>query len=150
MLNCIVLRKPLSVNSSTGRKRADYKIDIEAAFEQFHDIITPFSGKLYGVVYYFYKKVQKGQRVDADNLSKPIWDCLKPFLYNDDIQIKLRLAGSIDLRDDDFEELDISNLSTEIYEALIEAIENEEHILYIECGDLQQSMFKFNLVAHAN
>lgn len=150
MLNCIVFRKPLSVNNSKGKKRANYKIDIETAFKQLHDTITPFCGKLYGVVYYFYSETQKGQRVDADNLSKPIWDCLKSFMYNDDIQIKLRIAGSIDLRDDDFEELDISSLSTEISLLLIDAIDNEEHILYIECGELQQSMFKFNLIAHAN
>lgn len=148
MLNCIVIRKPLSANNT--KKRADYKISIESAFNQFHDTVTPFSGKLYGVVYYFYNKAQKGQRIDADNLSKPIWDCLNSFMYDDDIQVKLRISGSIDLREDDFGELDISELSTEIYEALIEAIDNEEHILYIECGELQQSMFKFNLIAHAN
>lgn len=148
MLNCIVIRKPLSANNT--KKRAEYKTIIETAFNQFHDTIIPFSGKLYGVVYYFYNTVQKGQRIDADNLSKPIWDCLKPFLYADDIQVKLRIAGSIDLRDGDFEELDISKLSFEISEQLLDAIDNEDHILYIECGELQQSLFKFNLIAHAN
>jgi len=143
--NCVLTRKPRSANNNRGR--VAYKSDIETAFVEFQQNIEQIEGDLYGMVYYFYKEAQKGQRIDADNLSKPIWDVLKGFLYADDVQIKLRIAGSYDLRENYLDDIDINDLSEDMQEALAMAVANEAHILYIECGSLRKNMYKFNLTA---
>ncbi len=55
-----------------------------------HQLLTD---DLYGLVYYFFKDDRSH---DADNISKPLWDCLVNVVYSDDVQIKLRIAGVFD------------------------------------------------------
>lgn len=109
--------------------------------------LAPFSDDLYGVVYYFHKK---NTGTDADNISKPLWDILKGIFFTDDHQIKLRIAGSIDISAGDFSIIDFSNLRGEITAELIEAFETKDHVVYVECGLLNNSMYKFNLEANGN
>ena len=93
---------------------------------------------------------KKDLDLDADNLSKPIWDGLVNFLYSDDSQIKLRIAGSFDISKTDFNILDMSGLSGNILTELFDAFDTEDHILYIECGDFHHSMIKFNILNNGN
>jgi len=96
---------------------------------------------LYGIVYYFRKK---DTGTDADNISKPIWDCLNGFLFNDDKQVKLRTSGIIDISQE-FNIIDFSNLREEIVAEIAEAVDTKDHFVYIECGLLYKSMFKFKI-----
>jgi hypothetical protein len=69
---------------------------------------------------------------------------LEGFLFENDFQVKVRTAWSFDLTHNDFNILDFSGLRGEVAAELVEAFENEEHIVYVECGQLSTSMFKFN------
>ncbi len=142
MHSFILNRKPLSYNSCRKQKKVNYKADLEGAFSNYNPSFIRLSEKLYALVYYFYK-VNVG--LDADNLSKPIWDCLTGFLYDDDEQIKIRTAGSFDLSKGDFQSLDFTGLSGSMVAELTAAALSEEHVLYIECGQFDPSMFKFNI-----
>ncbi|KJU85713.1 Endodeoxyribonuclease, RusA-like protein [Candidatus Magnetobacterium bavaricum] len=137
---------PCSYNSLRGKKKAEYKksfcnalaID-NKGFKKYND-----DDELYGIVYYFYKQDNK---LDVDNISKPIWDSLKGCLYNDDQQIKFRLVIKYDISKNTAYELDITNLSDDMMCKLLNVLENKNHILYVECGrkDISFAIFKFNL-----
>jgi Endodeoxyribonuclease RusA len=144
MYRFVLKKKPKSYNGwnkASKMSKDNYKAAIEEAFEKFNDLAEPLTEDLYGVLYHFFKENLK---MDADNLSKPIWDCLTGFLYLDDSQVKLRIAGSFDLSKNNFSVLDIEALPKSISDELVEAFKNYDHIVYIECGVLNLSMFKFN------
>lgn len=149
MNSFIIKRQPYTFNSWKGAstaKKNSYKSIIRNAFRLFNtDIIL--TEELYGTVYHFFNK---NVNIDADNLSKPLWDCLTGFLFNDDGQVKIRIAGSFDLSKNDFNVLNFSGLSGEIITELLEAFDTEDHIVYIECGLLNYSMFKFNIESNGN
>jgi hypothetical protein len=144
MHNFILKRQPKSYNgwlkASTAKKKS-YQEAIRGAFQHFYPNHSTLERDLYGVLYYFFKKDSNS---DADNLSKPFWDCLSGFLFHDDRQLKLRTVGSFDLTKNDFNILDFSGLEGKIITALLEAFDTEDHIVYIECGAIDYSMFKFN------
>ena len=142
MHNFILKSRPLSYNSCCGNKRIRYKEALENAFKDFNSSGTFYSGEIYATLYYFFNK---DLYLDTDNLSKPIWDCLCGFLYNDDQQIKIRTAGSFNLSEGDFNVIDFSNLQGDLVIELIEAFEKEDHIVYIKCGNYNPSMYQFNL-----
>ena len=149
MNSFIIKRQPYTFNSWKGAstaKKNSYKSIIRNAFRLFNtDIIL--TEELYGTVYHFFNK---NVNIDADNLSNPLWDCLTGFLFNDDGQVKIRIAGSFDLSKNDFNVLNFSGLSGEIITELLEAFDTEDHIVYIECGLLNYSMFKFNIESNGN
>jgi len=102
---------------------------------------------LYGIVYYFYKK---NTGTDADNISKPLWDCLTGFLYSDDKQIKLRVAGCYDLSSssqNQLTDLDVTGLPDDIRDELLEALSvgTAPYVVYVECGAFRNDMIRFNL-----
>lgn len=151
MKNFVLKRQPKAYQGSKTFKsvlsKTNYTNDLKKSIEQFNTLDTLLTEDLYGVVYYFYKK-KTG--TDADNISKPIWDCLKDILFGDDKQVKLRTAGAIDVSKGDLNIIDFSNLRGEIIAELIEAFEVTDHFVYIECGILNNSMYKFNLEINGN
>ena len=142
MHNFILKSRPLSYNSCKGKKRTNYKNALQSSFTTYNPSHTVLSSDLYATIYYFFNKNLK---LDADNLSKPVWDCLNGFLFNDDQQIKIRMAGSFDLTTGDYSVIDFSGLEGKLVTDLLDAFDNEEHIVYIECGKFNPSMFKFNI-----
>lgn len=145
MVHSFILKKqPKSHNKwkRSSPKGQSYLAYVRAMFDEFYETVTKKSGDLYGIAYYFHK-INTG--TDADNISKPIWDCLSDFLFEDDKQIKLRLAGCFDLAEKDFEVLDVSGVPGNVVAELVQAIQDEEHIVYVECGRLTDSLYKFNL-----
>lgn len=138
---CFLLkRQPKSYNSKSGMDK--YKSAVVAAFKLAHEVDTPCKDELYGVVYHFFKK---DVRADADNISKPIWDSLTDFLFEDDRQVRLRIAGSYDLSRNDISILDFTGVPPNTVVELYDAFDKEEHFVYIECGKLDYSLFKLNL-----
>jgi Holliday junction resolvase RusA-like endonuclease len=152
MLSFIIKRQPKAYQGSKTFKsktsRTNYETDLEVSLKKFNPVHNSYANQeLYGLVYYFFT-VNTG--TDADNISKPIWDCLKGKLFSDDKQVKLRTAGSFDLTKNDFKILDFSGVKGEVIAELLDAFDNEEHIVYIECGLLDMKMYKFNLEANGN
>jgi hypothetical protein len=115
---------------------------LHAAFKTSNETNNVLPGDLYAIVYYFFNINLK---LDADNLSKPIWDCLCGFLFNDDEQIKLRIAGSFDLTTEDYNVIDFTGLQGELLVEMLESFEHEDHIVYIEYGKIKPTMYKFNI-----
>ncbi|MBO0936192.1 RusA family crossover junction endodeoxyribonuclease [Fibrella sp. HMF5335] len=151
MYSFILNTKPKSYNSwaKASGSGIRYKDALTNALMSFHPDCVSGEQDMYGLVYHFYKK-QEG--LDADNLSKPIWDCLRGVLYTDDSQVKLRLAGSFNLLDPvyDYQALDFTGISGDIVSALLNAFETEQHILYVECGTFSADLIRLNLNRDAN
>ena len=122
---------------------------ISSGFFDYYSTHEPLCEDLYRIVYHFFKSDIK---IDADNLSKPIWDCLGTVLFDDDKRVKMRIAGSFDLSDSiyDFKSLDFSGLSGKLITALLAAFETEDHVLYIECGTFAPDMIQLNMNRNAN
>jgi len=98
--------------------------------------------ELYAVIYYFFNV---NLHLDTDNLSKPVWDSLNGFLFNDDLQIRIRIAGSFDLSKGDYSVIDLTGLRGDLVTDLLEAFDNEEHVVYVECGRFNPSLCRLNL-----
>lgn len=150
MYHFVLKRQPKSYNGwnkASKMSKDNYKRAIEDAFQKFNQISEPLTANLYGILYHFFKD---DRQMDADNLSKPIWDCLEGFLYVDDSQVKLRIAGSFNLSQIDLDILNFNDLSKPILKELLEAFETHDHIVYIECGLLKYSMLKFNSEKNAS
>ncbi len=142
MHNFILKSRPLSYNSCSGTKKTNYKNALQTSFRAYNPTHTLINNDLYATVYYFFNK---NLNLDADNLSKPVWDCLTGFVFADDKQIKIRTAGSFDLTNGDYNVIDFSGLKGSLVTDLLDAFDNEDHIVYVECGRYNPSMFKFNL-----
>jgi hypothetical protein len=127
--------RPCSVRAKTTER---FKRAIKEAFKSYYPSTELVSNDLYGVVYYFHKK---HNQLDADNLSKPIWDALEGVLYEDDSIIKYRAAGIFDLRG--LEILDFTLMPEHVVHDFLERLDDSDHILYMEVGNLDYSLFKF-------
>jgi Holliday junction resolvase RusA-like endonuclease len=146
MKNFVFKQQPKAYQGSKTFKSSTaktiYSSKLENAIKQFNTIDNLMTEDLYGIVYYFHKK-KTG--TDADNISKPIGDCLKGILFDDDKQIKLRTAGLIDISKGDLNVIDFSAVRGEITADLVEAFGTLDHFVYIEVGALHNSMYKLNL-----
>ena len=144
MYSFILSSQPKSYNA---RKTDAYQNRIKVAFRTAYSTHQLIDQDLYGLVYHFYK-VDIG--IDADNISKLIWDSLKGVAFVDDSQVKLRVAGSFDLTSNDLVTLDLSGLAEAMISSLLEAIESEDHVLYVECGKFSMNLIRLNLESNGN
>ena len=88
MNNFILKSRPLSYNSCRGTKKTNYKTALSTSLAIYNPSHAILSGDLYATIYYFFST---NLDLDADNLSKPVLDCLNGVLFNDDKQIKMQL-----------------------------------------------------------
>ncbi len=102
-------------------------------FEDYNPKIRLFkpTENLYGIVYYFHRGEIDS---DADNISKPVWDCLQDILYENDLQIKLRFAGTYAFSDYDFYALSESIQNSQLFPVFEHLFEFSDNFIYIECG----------------
>ncbi|RZJ80540.1 MAG: RusA family crossover junction endodeoxyribonuclease [Chryseobacterium sp.] len=146
MYNFIAKGQPPTYNSWrkiwTPLRKAAYTNAIGTIIAGYHPSITLLRDDLYGVIYHFFNTDMK---IDADNLSKPMWDTLNSVFYSDDYQIKLRVAGSFDLKKNGLTVLDFTTLGGQLIADLLDAFDNEDHVIYVECGKLNFSHRRFNL-----
>lgn len=142
MYNFILKTQPRSYNGwhQLAPAGVRYAEVVQRGFSRYNRKFSLLQDDLYGIIYYFCKK---NTGIDADNISKPIWDVLRRIAYNDDKQVKLRFAGVFDLNTQNVNELDISKLSNKMATDLVAAITDNkcEHILYIEIGILNNSLY---------
>jgi hypothetical protein len=139
MLAFVHLARP---KSGQKRRRDRYKQGLKEAFKTAYPDHSPFEAPCYGIVYYFHSA---GVDIDADNLSKPVWDALKHAAYGDDAIIRFRQVGILDMNDADFAELDLTGIPDFAADSVSQAIGQARHILYIEIGRLHPGLFKFAL-----
>ena len=150
MYSFVIKTKPKSYNSwgsASVEKKNKYKHLIEESFKEAYPAHVLVEVDLYGLVYHFF---QKDIGIDADNLSKPIWDCLRGTIFDDDKRVKMRIAGSFKLVGGDLTIFNSSGLPGEVVTSLIESIETEEHVLYVECGKFTADMIQLNLELDGN
>jgi Holliday junction resolvase RusA-like endonuclease len=129
--------KPRSVQA---KRSESYKSGLVADCRHRFPNPEKLTGALYGIVYYFHRVPTE---LDADNLSKPIWDSLEGLLYNDDKIIKLRYSGVYDLRSSAIEVLDITKIPEFVIDEFVECVSSASHLLYIELGKLDYKMYQF-------
>lgn len=131
---------PLSYNCKDARKKAAFKARLSSAFNRKYSGSIP-EGDLFAIVYYFYKE---DVMLDADNISKPVWDSLSEVAYSDDRQIRIRSAVAIDLSKLSIMDFDQDTLSTEDVYDLSESILDNDHTLYIQVGRIKDYGKIFN------
>lgn len=147
MFNFVISTKPKSFNSKDRQKAEAYRNKLQLAFAATHPIHKLLTEELYGVVYHFFRT---DIGIDADNISKPVWDALRGIAYEDDKQIKMRIAGSFDLTAYPITILDFSGLSGATIDTLLENIHNQDHVLYVEFGKFTTDMVRLNLEINGN
>ena len=138
MVGFLCTHRPRSVNSK--RKGTEkFKEAIRESFKYYYSDTNLLDDELYGIAYYFHKKKTE---IDADNLSKPIWDALETLLYKDDKIIKLRYTGIYDIKND-VRKLNITKMPTNVFRDFLNLIDNNqiEHLIYIELGKLNNSLY---------
>ena len=131
---------PLSYNS---RNKAAYQKKIKSAFQRKYKGMIPrfvVGEDLYARVYFF---TSNGVTVDADNISKPIWDAVKGMVYVDDRSIVMRTAAIIDVQKYTMNTIDTSEIDSDVAADLMQALTDiDVECLYIECGKFDGSMIK--------
>src|ERR1035441_6326077 len=141
MFSFLLVKRPHSYRGWTQKKLLYYRDDLEKSLIKYQPDYHGFHNSgLYGIVYYFHKRPTNQ---DADNLSKPVWDSLQSILYRDDISIKLRIAGTFDTSQKDFQKLDVTGLPPDVIDDLTSAISSEDHVVYVECGRMRNDLFRF-------
>jgi hypothetical protein len=135
-------QKPQSIQSKKPILPFQQKLrdDFEANFE-YDDL--PLSIPLYTKILYIYKE-KKGDKLDVDNMSKPIVDAFKNIIYSDDNIINHRICSKIERSALDIVEIEETQLPRDITEKLIEFFRRDlDHILLFEVGVFTQDMIKF-------
>ena len=130
-------RKPVTIQAHS---HLNFENDIKAALRRYWPKVELSNGIFYGVVYYFHKVPNQ---IDADNLSKPIFEALKAELYADDKFIRIVRSGVFDLRTNSVDVLDLTHMPANVFTDFITALDKSDHILYIEVGNLDYGMFEF-------
>lgn len=130
----------LTPRSASAKMTNIYHGGLISSFRRYHGTPIPLNESLYGVVYYFHNV---RTQLDADNLSKPIWDALKSVAYVDDKLIRFRSSGIFDLRGEGIDVLDLSNMPDYAIGHFLRMIERDDHVLYVEVGKFDFGLFQF-------
>lgn len=130
----LVRIKPRSVQAD---KTYIYKNGVVSGFKQYYPTHSQLNENLYAISYYFHRQPTQ---LDADNMSKPIWDALNSIVYEDDKSIKLRISGLVNMSNTtEISAIDITKMPDNILGDLLGMLGVEEHIVYIEIGRLNYS-----------
>lgn len=141
--------QPAAYGSGNYRKtrKSAYQHAIQTSFLAAHPASVRLIGDLYGIVLYFTKRRNDFVDPDADNISKPVWDSLTGYAYDDDRQIRWRASGVIDLGLVSLTELELEPLPTAILTELENFVlaDGLRHLLYVHVGALQPHHYRFHL-----
>jgi Holliday junction resolvase RusA-like endonuclease len=136
MFTFLFMAKPRSVQAKTS---LEYKKHVLSACRRYNAKPPMLKEPLYGIVYYFYRGRLD---VDADNMSKPIWDSLEGHMYADDRVIELRKAGVRSL-ERGISLIDLTEMPDRIARDFLFYADDQEHLVYVEVGRLSPKMFTF-------
>ncbi len=134
---------PFSYNSTDSKKKDKYIQLIRDTFVKEYNGKVPKYRKgyeLYGQVCFF---TSEGTDLDADKISKPVWDALEGLVYDNDKQIVMRKSTVIYKAKHDLIALDgnsdrAADLLQVIQRKMVKCI-------YIECGHFEESMVEIDL-----
>lgn len=131
---------PFSYNSSDTKKKEKYKESIVAAFSRNYKGKVPKFSKgieLYGQVYFF---TSDGTNLDADNISKPVWDALIGTVYEDDKQIVHRSSVVVYTKKHNAIQIN-GNMDTSA--DLLQVLTGDSvKCIYVECGYFKETMIE--------
>ena len=141
MISFLCKFRPRSVQA---KYTDSYKKAVVDAYRSYYDAGNPLlSAELYGISYYFHRKPAQ---IDADNLSKPIWDALEAILYPNDRLITLRYSGVFYIGETGTIVLpDMRGIPNKVHDDFIEAIDMEDHIIYIEVGLAKTDLYRMGV-----
>ena len=129
---------PFSYNSDNAKKRRKYVQLIQDTFsKEYHGKVPKYrrGTELYGQVCFF---TSEGTDLDADNISKPVWDALEGIVYENDKQIVLRTSTIVYKAKHDLIPL---NGECDRAADLLQVIQKKVvKCIYIECGCFKESM----------
>lgn len=143
------LGRPPTANKNLGTRGVK-------AQEDFAELYSAAGGRLsdeyrYGIIYYFVQGYSPATDADAGNVSKRIWDGLQGTAYRDDHVVRFQIAGLIETGQARshgvaFEHLDLTDVPEAALVRLLELVGGgAKHVIYVEIGPVQPSMFAFNL-----
>lgn len=140
------IAKPVSQNNRGGKinaYRRGLKRKLNAAYGAM-SFLYPKSSVIYGIVYYF-RKNRVGY--DADNISKPLWDALEAVCYDNDKQIRLRLAAVVTMDYYNNYTIPTTHLSPQEIIQIKSFFANprQKHMLYIHMDVALPKHFKYKL-----
>lgn len=134
---------PVSYNSDNPKKKEKYVQMIRDTFDKEYKGKVPKYRKgseLYGQVCFF---TSEGTDLDADNISKPVWDALEGLVYDNDKQIVMRKSTVIYKAKHDLIALDGNS---DRAADLLQVIQRKRvKCIYIECGYFNESMVEIDL-----
>ena len=141
MISFLCKFRPRSVQAKYA---ASYKKAVVNAYKAYYaKDNAQFGADLYGIAYYFHKRPTE---LDADNLSKPIWDALENVLYENDRRIKLRYAGLFDIHQPgSVTVLDMNRIPLNVYDDFMKAIDSEDHLIYVEVGKISPRLYNMGV-----
>lgn len=146
MRSFFYIAKPVSQNNRGGKipgYRRGLKRKLDAVYGRGGHSFPPGT-IVYGIVYYF-RKEEVG--FDADNISKPLWDALESICYDNDKQIRLRLAAVVTM--DYHNNYTIPN--TRLSRGEINQIQaffanpRHKHMIYVHLDSASPKNFKYRL-----
>lgn len=135
--------KPKSVNVKPRFLR-NYKAKLKAVVQGQGATKYGPSDSLYGVIYYFATSTVDAD-IDADNISKPVWDALQGIIYDNDFDVRLRTAGVVVMKTDEVQTLDFTRVPESAMNSLLVNLGSAQHLLYIEVGHWTHSLVGFGL-----
>ncbi len=131
---------PVSYNAADAKNKRKYKDTIVAAFEKNYNGKIPKFKKgteLYGQVCFF---TSDGTNLDADNISKPVWDALVGIIYDDDKQIVSRTSTVVYTKKHNLISIDgSSDTAAELLQVLTGKY---VQCIYVECGHFNDNMIE--------
>ena len=136
--------KPLSHNK---RGVAAYKnklvSDFNSKFAHHYSCLPfPIGLDLQTDILYIDGVKSDANRMDIDNLSKPLIDCFTGVIYSDDKQIVRRTATRYKNSSYDLTELDFTDIPQDIYLVVANAFfSNKEHIVVLKVSEIDLSSF---------
>jgi hypothetical protein len=141
MISFLCKWKPRSVRAKLTDK---YKQAILDGYRKYYpEPLGLLDGELYGIAYYFYKGVTQ---LDADNLSKPIWDALESAIYRNDKAVKIRFSGIYQIgRPGSVEFLDMTTMPVNVQGDFLELIDEADHLIYIEIGHWSPGLYRMGV-----
>ena len=127
-------KKPISAQKRGKKRRYQQEIREAAMLRVGKAKLPLLDGELYARITWFHAAEPK---LDVDNIVKPIFDALVGIVYDDDHHIAQCVITRVKSRPKPF--LSKRYISAEFRAQLEKLIENNEHVLYIEVGQLSLS-----------
>lgn len=139
--------KPLSVNSSVGKKKERYKALLRKKLSERYPGFAMYGPdeRLYFSMTYFVKEKRADR--DIDNIIKPAIDSLNEFLYPDDKQIGMCRSQLINCTDNTLQTINLNQMDAFTFTELNKMVNDprRRRLTRIEVGVMRPELYEFNI-----